>query len=59
VDVYAVIGGWQAQDKARHIACFGRTEPEARAALEAARKRAEALIQQYYETITKHDNTKT
>jgi hypothetical protein len=40
---YPVVGGWQAEDERLFIACFGRDEGEARAALDRARDRAAAL----------------
>jgi hypothetical protein len=51
--IYPVVGGWQAQDPDRHIACFGRSEDEAREALAAALLRADELLRQFRLAITK------
>ncbi len=40
---YPVAGGWHAEDSSLFIACFGRNESEARAALDKARERVRAL----------------
>ena len=42
-EVYMVANGVTAEDEALFIACFGVTEEEARAKLEAARERAHRL----------------
>ena len=51
--VYPVIGGWQAEAPERHIACFGRSQEEASAALSAALLRADELLEKFQVAITK------
>jgi hypothetical protein len=43
-NIYQVAGGWQAQDEVLHMACFGPTAADAKAALDQARERGAALV---------------
>jgi hypothetical protein len=43
--VYEVSGGWQAEDPALFMACYGESEDEARRALERARARATEIAE--------------
>lgn len=44
--VYQVAGGWQAEDEAKHMACFGKTKEEAEEALKQAQQRAAILVEE-------------
>ena len=46
IQVYQVVGGWHARDAELRMACFGRTQDEAKTALDLARKQAAQFMAQ-------------